>query len=59
MKKEGEFRKCKIDIGCTVNNKVENNLDVNIFDVHKQTKFTKLEIDSLDNVEIDEIMDDD
>ena len=59
MNNEGEFQNCKIDIDCKIDNNIENRLDENIFDVHKPTKFTKVEIDNLENVEIDVIMDDD
>jgi len=41
MDNEGEFQNCKIDTDCTVNNNVESNIDVNILDIAKQTKFTK------------------
>lgn len=59
MNNEGEFQNCKIVTKYTIDSNVESRLDVNIFDVHKPTKFTKLDIDSLAKLEIDEIMDDD
>ena len=59
MNNEGEFQNCKIDTDCTIDNNIESSLDVNIFDVHEPNKFTKVEIDSLENVEIDGIMDND
>lgn len=59
MDNEGEFWNCKIDTDCTIGSNVEINLDVNIFDIIKPTIFTRVEIDSLENVEIDEIMEND
>lgn len=55
-----EFLNCKIDIDCTnIDNNIESNTDVNVFNIAKPAKFSRVEIDSLENVEIDEIMDDD
>ena len=59
MNNEGEFQNCKIDTDCTIENNIESNIDVNILDIAKPTKFTRVEIDSLENVEIEEIMNDD
>ena len=38
MNSEGEFQYSKIDIDCSIENNIENNLNVNIFNVHKPTK---------------------
>lgn len=54
MSSEGEFQNCKIDTNCTIDNNLESSTYVNICDVAKPTKFTRVEIDSLENVEIDE-----
>ena len=59
MNVEGEFQNCNIDIDCTVENDIDSGIDVNILDIGKPTNFTKLEIDNLENVEIEEIMNDD
>lgn len=59
MNAEGEFQNCNIDIDCTVDNDIDSGIDVNILDIGKPTNFTKLEIDNLENVEIEEIMNDD
>ena len=59
MNNEGEFQSCKIDTDCTIDNNIESSLDVNNFNIAKSSKFTSVEIDSSEKVEIDEIMDDD
>lgn len=59
MNNEGELQNCKLDTNCTVDNNIESNIDVNILDIAKPAKFTRVEIDSLENVEIEEIMNDD
>jgi len=59
MNNEGEFQICKIDTDYTIDNNLESSTDVNIFDIDKPTKFTIVEIDSLENGDINEIMDDD
>ena len=56
MNAEGEFQNCKIDTNCVVENNVhsdiDSGIDVNILDIAKPTKFTRLEVDNLENVEI-------
>jgi len=56
MNVEGEFKNCKIDTDCTIENNVDNDIDsdtdVNILDIGKPIKFTKVEVDSLENVGI-------
>ena len=59
MNVEGEFQNCNIDTDCTVDNDIYSGIDVNILDIGKPTNFTKLEVDNLENVEIEEIMNDD
>jgi len=56
MNNEGEFQNCKIDTDCTIDNDIESSIYVYMFYVAKPTKFTRVEIDSLENVEIEEIM---
>lgn len=58
MNNEGEFQNYKIDTYCIdIDNNIESNIDVNILEISKPTKFTLVEINSLENVEINEIMD--
>ena len=59
MNSEGEFQNCNIDIDCTVYNEIDSEIDINALDVDKLTKFTKVEIDNLEKVEIKEIINDD
>lgn len=59
MNNEGEFQNWKIDTDCKIDNNIESSLDVNILDIIKPTKFTRVEIDSLENVELEEIMNND
>jgi len=59
MNAEGEFQNCNIDIDCMVNNNIYSEIDINALDLGKPTNFTKVEIDNLKNVEIEEIMNDD
>lgn len=59
MNNEGEFQNCKIDTDYTRYDNIESNIDINLFDVAKPTKFTRVEIYSLENVEIEEIMNND
>jgi len=55
MNAEGEFQNCKIDTDCTI----DNDTNINILEVAKPTNFTRLEVDNLECVEIEEIMNDD
>ena len=55
MNAEGEFQNCNIDTDYTV----DSEIDINALDIGKPTNFTKVEIDDLENVEIEEIMNDD
>jgi len=59
MNNEGEFQNCKIDTDYTIENNIDTDIDVNILEICEPTKFTQEEIDSLENVEIDEIIYDD
>jgi len=59
MNAKGEFQNCNIDTYCTVDNEKDSDIDVSILEIGKPTNFTKLEVDNLENVEIEEIMNDD
>jgi len=59
MNAEGEFQNCNIDADCTVDNNIDSEIDINALDVGKPTNFTKVKIDNLEKVEIEEIMNDD
>ena len=59
MNVEGEFHSCNIDTGCTVDDKIDSEIDVNNLDFTKPTKFTQVEIDKLEKAEISELADDD
>ena len=58
MNVEGEFRNCNIDTDCTVDDTMDSEIDINALDVNKPTKFTKVEIDNLEKVEIEELVTD-
>ena len=63
MNIEGEFQNCIIDTDCTINHNLDceidlNNLDVNRIKFDKPTRFSQTDIDSLEKVEIDEIIED-
>ena len=47
MNVEGEFQNCNIDTDCIVDDKIDNEIDVNNLDLTKPTKFTQVEIDNL------------
>ena len=55
MNAEGEFHNCNIDIDRTVDDKIDNEIDVNNLDFTESTKFTQVEIDKLEKVEIEEL----
>ena len=64
MDNEGEFQGCNIDTDCTVDQNLDseidlNNIDVNKLNFAKPTKFTQVDIDNLEKVEIEELVDDD
>ena len=59
MNAEGEFQNCKIDTDYTIEDNIDSDMDVNILEIIKPTKFTQVEVDNLENVEIEEIMNDD
>ena len=59
MNAEGEFQNCSIDTDCTVDNIINNEIDINSFYVNKPTKFTIVEMDNLEEVEREEIINDD
>ena len=59
MNVEVEFHNCNIDIDCTVDDKIDSEIDVNNLDLIEPTKFTQVEIDKLEKVEIKELADDD
>lgn len=59
MNVEGEFQNCNIDIGCTIHDIINREININVVDVNKPTKFTNVEIDNLEKVEIEEIVNDD
>ena len=59
MNFEGEFQNCNIDTDCTVDDKIDSDIDVNNLDFIKPTKFIEVEIDKLENVEIEEKENDD
>ena len=59
MNVESEFQNFNIDTDCTVDNDIDSGIDVNILDRGKPTNFTKLEVDNLENVQIEEIINDD
>lgn len=59
MNAEGEFKNCNIDTDCTVDNIINSEIDINALDVDKPTKFTKVEINNLEKLEIEEIIIDD
>ena len=63
MNNEGEFQNCKIDTDCTIDQNLDNEIDLNNVDVNnlsfaKPTKFNQTDIDNLGKVEIEEIFDD-
>ena len=63
MNNEGKFQNCKIDIDYTLDQDLDSEIDLNNIDVNKvkfsrPTKFSQLDIDNLERVEIDEIIDD-
>ena len=53
MNVEGEFQNCNIDTDCTLVDVINREIDINVNDVNKPTKFTKVEIDNLEKVEIE------
>ena len=55
---ETAFQNCNIDTDCTVDNTINSELYVNDVDMTEPTKFTTLEIDKLETVEIKEITND-
>ena len=59
MNAEGEFHSCNIDTNCIVYGKIYNEIDVYNLDFTKPTKFTQLETDNIEKVEIVELVDDD
>ena len=59
MNVKGEFHNCNIDTDCTVDETIYSEIDVNNLDLTEPTKFTQVEIDKLENVEIEEIANDD
>ena len=58
MNSEGEFQNCNIDTDCTVDYTINSELDVNDVDNSEPTKFTRVEIDKLQTVEIEELTND-
>ena len=63
MNNEGEFQSCKIDTNCNIDHDLDCEIDLNNLDVHrikfsKPTRFSQSDIDSLEKVEIEEIIDD-
>ena len=59
MNHEGEFQNCNIDIDCTIDQNIYSEIDINNLDFTEPTKFTQVEIDKLEKVEIEEMTDDD
>jgi len=59
MNAEGEFKNYNIDTDCTVDDTMDSEIDINVVDVNKPTKFTKVEIYNLEKVEIEELVNDD
>ena len=59
MNAEVEFQNCNIDTDCTVDDTIDSVLDVINLDFTEPTKFTEVEIDKLEIVEIEEITNDD
>ena len=64
MNNEGEFHGCNIDTDCTVDQNLDSEIDINKLDVNslnfaKPTKFSQVDIDNLEKVEIEELADDD
>ena len=55
----GRFQNCNTDTDCIVDDKIDSEIDVNNLDFTETTKFTQVEIDKLEKVEIEEIIDDD
>ena len=63
MNNEEEFQNCNIDTDCTINHDLDceidlNNLDVNRINFDKPTRFSQVDIYSLEKVEIEEIIED-
>ena len=63
MNNEGEFKNYNIDTDCTINHDLDceidlNNLDVNRIKFDKPTRFSQDDIDSLEKVDVEEIIDD-
>ena len=52
MNVEGEFQNCNIDTDCTIVYTINSELDVNDVDNIEPTKFTRVEINKLEIVEI-------
>ena len=52
MSVEGEFQNCNIDTDYTIDEKIYSEIDVNNLDLTESTKFTQVEIDKLEKVEI-------
>jgi len=59
MNVEGEFQNSNIDTYCTLDNIINSEIDINSLNIDRPTKFTKVELDNLEKVEIEEIMNDD
>ena len=64
MDAEGEFHNYNIDTDCRVDQTIDSEIDINVvninnLDLTKPTKFTQVEIDNLEKVEIEELADDD
>lgn len=59
MNAEVEFQNCNIDTDCTIDNNIDFEIDINALYVCKRTNFSKVEIENLEKVEIEEIMNDD
>ena len=58
MNVEGGFHSRNIGTNCIVEDKIDNEIDINNLDFTKPTKFTQVEIDNLEKVEIEELTDD-
>ena len=63
MNNAGQFQKCKIDTDCTIYQDLDceidlNNIDVNRIKFDKPIRFSQTDIDSLEKVEIEEIIED-
>ena len=58
MNSEGEFQNYNIDTDCILDYTINNEIDVNYVNNIEPTRFTKVEIEKLETLEIEELIND-